>query len=392
MGAVGEHSKPVARRFGWVIDSVAPPRRGGWVVTAGREILHVGGDPGSGVKRIDCRDLAILPAMVNAHAHLEFSDLTAPIGHRGISLPAWIAAVIEHRAGRTIDPLAAIARGHAEATAGGTAVIVDIEGFPPPDGAPPVATPGRHPMREVLGLAPPRATDTLAVAEAALRDRTAVGISPHAAYSTLPSSIDRCVSLSRQFRCPLAMHVAESPAERELLAGGTGEFADVLASMGILPPGLFPWPGGRKSFVDLIERLAGADQALIVHGNDLSGEEIETIARHQNLTVVVCPRTHDFFGFDRHPIDQIIRLGVPVCLGTDSRASNPDLDLWGEVRFLLRHRQDLPPAAVLRAATLGGAAALGIDRLGRVAQGHRGWITRPCSATSIDGVWEKLCG
>ncbi len=186
------------------------------------------------------------------------------------------------------------------------------------------------------------------------------------------------------------MHVAESPAERELLATGGGEFAKVLSSMGILPPGLFPWAGGDDSFNHLIESLAKSPRVMIVHGNDLQSGEIDTIAKHPNLAVVYCPRTHDFFGFERHPIGEMIRRGVPVALGTDSRASNPDLDFWGEVRFLLNRRQDLSPAAILKAATIDGATAMGLTNLGRVAVGYHSPVTRRCDAGSIEGVWQRL--
>jgi len=48
-----------------------------------------------------------------------------------------------------------------------------------------------------------------------------------------------------------------------------------------------------------------------------------------------------------------------VALGTDSLASNPDLDLLAEARFVHRQYPDVPGRVVLRMATLSGAEALG---------------------------------
>jgi cytosine/adenosine deaminase-related metal-dependent hydrolase len=87
-------------------------------------------------------------------------------------------------------------------------------------------------------------------------------------------------------------------------------------------------------------------------------------------TVVVCPRTHAAFGHPRHPFPEMLERGVRVALGTDSLASNPDLDILGEARFLRRHYPEVDPALVLRMLTLNGAEALGFgDIAGSLAPG-----------------------
>jgi cytosine/adenosine deaminase-related metal-dependent hydrolase len=73
-------------------------------------------------------------------------------------------------------------------------------------------------------------------------------------------------------------------------------------------------------------------------------------------TVVVCPRTHSAFGHPHHPFPL---MNVRVALGTDSLASNPDLDILAEARFLRRHYPEVTPAKILRMLTLNGAEALG---------------------------------
>ncbi|MGW8258323.1 MAG: amidohydrolase family protein, partial [Thermoguttaceae bacterium] len=78
--------------------------------------------------------------------------------------------------------------------------------------------------------------------------------------------------------------------------------------------------------------------------------------------VVYCPRTHAFFRRDRYPLEQMLTAGVTVCLGTDSRASSPDLDLLAEIRLVARQYPDIPLPMVLQLGTLQGAMALGREK------------------------------
>jgi cytosine/adenosine deaminase-related metal-dependent hydrolase len=160
------------------------------------------------------------------------------------------------------------------------------------------------------------------------------------------------------------MHVAESAEERELLATASGPFAAALQAMGVWREEVFPW--SDDPFGLLIDRLANAPQALLVHGNYLNDLEIDQLSQRPNISVVYCPRTHHFFGHPPHPVDRMLQARVRVALGTDSRASNPDLNVWKEVQHLLRHRSDLPPMQVLRMATINGAEAMNQTSIGRI--------------------------
>ena len=105
-------------------------------------------------------------------------------------------------------------------------------------------------------------------------------------------------------------------------------------------------------------REAGAGartRQLFVHGNYLARD---TAIRPRD-TLVYCPRTHAAFGHAPHPFRHFLARGVRIALGTDSLASNPDLDLLAEARFLHRLHPDLPGDELLRLATLSGAEALG---------------------------------
>lgn len=337
----------------------------------------------------DLGDVAILPRLVNAHTHLEFSSLNLPVGEAGISLADWIGLVVQSRI--EMDPTSkqrAIKKGLDELWLTGTILAGEIM-TPPCQYPAGREIPSLVPFAEVLGLDPLRAEERMTAAAEHLRSVEPAGCSPHAPYSITPADMNATIDLANQFDRPVAMHVAESPEERELLSNASGPLAHALRSLGVWRDGLFPW--GSDAFEQIIESLARAKSGLLIHGNQLNLRELDHLAGRNQLTVVYCPRTHHFFQFDRHPVNEMLKRGIRVALGTDSRASNPDLDLWREVQFLLIHRSDLNPADVIRMSTQHGAQALGHHVLGVIQKdclAQLGFVRT--EAKTIDQVYHDL--
>ena len=372
----------------WVVPITGDPIHRGWVRLAGEEVVEVGqGKPPS--RAVDLGDVGILPGLVNAHTHLEFSDCDKPIGQNGIGLHDWIGDVISARGMTTTQQKSqAILDGIRESSDAGVRLIGEITS-PPCEYDSAGSGIELVTFAEVLGLSEERAEDRLNAAKAHNESHPNGGWSPHSVYSTTPDLVDRCIRHAKEGNRPVAMHVAESPAERELIDSGSGPLAESLRKLGIWRDGLYPWDS--CGFSGLIEKLAGAARALLIHGNDLNDDEMERIARHKNLTVVYCPRTHAFFGYGSHPVDRLIRQGIRVALGTDSRASNPDLNLWQEVQHLLHHRTDLKPPDVIKMATANGADALGRYDVGRISVGASpGLGAVSTNASSLDELWQDL--
>lgn len=372
----------------WIVPINRPPIQGGWVQLQGEKVVDVGsGKPPAQAEQLG--DVALLPRLVNAHTHLEFSDCRQPIGQQGTLLSDWIGEVVAARAGTTAEQkVDAIQAGMNESREYAVALIGEIT-TPPCQYSEVGDSHQICPFAEVLGLSPQRYEERIAAATEHLNQNPTAGISPHAPYSTSPAAIARCVDLAGKHQRGLAMHVAESPAERELLTTGQGPFAEALKNLGAWQQGLFPWSG--EPIKELIDRLAAAPRVLLIHGNDLSDDEITQLAQHPHITIVYCPRTHHFFQYDRHPVDRLIAAGVSVALGTDSRASNPDLNVWGEVQYLLKHRADLDPNAVLSMATTAGAHALGRSDLGRIQAGATAsFAFLRTQATTIDDLFASF--
>lgn len=350
----------------WIVPVTSEPIHGGWLEIDGGQVVDFG--PGAAPRSAhDLGDVAVLPGLVNAHTHLEFSDCSEMVGFPGISLPEWIGQVVSTR--RATDEASrseAIECGMRECARTGTCLVGEIA-------TPPCHYPSETngidliSFAEVLGLTSERGTERLDVAKAHLGLQACSGVSPHAPYSISRETLDRCLQLANVTNRLLAMHVAESPYERELLQTGAGPFAEALKSMGVWRDDLFPWP--TDPFLWLIEKLAQAPRSLLIHANDLNDAEIAKLSEYPQMTVVYCPRTHHFFQYEPHPVATMLLHGVRVALGTDSRASNPDLNLWREAQFLWQHRVDLAPQSVLRMATWSGSEALGRNDVGCIRPG-----------------------
>jgi cytosine/adenosine deaminase-related metal-dependent hydrolase len=357
-------------RARWVLPIDAPPLEGGYVSVSDGVIADVcGSDPSRGPVA-DLGDVVLLPGLVNAHTHLEFSGLAKPLGAPGMSLPTWIRTVIADRGRGDRDAAAAIAAGLHESAAAGVTTIGEIATSPTAlydvDQAPRSLL-----FQEAIGFSAGRVESVAAEMEWRVEAAgDAAGISPHAPYTVHPQLLTRLVDLAISNQLPIAMHLAESREELQLLRDGTGPFQELLAERSMWDGAAIP-RGSRP--LDYLRQLTRAQRSLAIHGNYFDAEEIAFAgAQRERISVVYCPRTHAYFGHEPYPLEAMLAAGVRVALGTDSRASNPDLNLLREVQFgsVLFPRVD--PAVLLRMATLDAAEALGLgDVVGSITVGKR---------------------
>lgn len=350
-----------------------PPLGDAWLrIARGRVVaLGTGAAPGPCIALEDC---LVLPGLVNAHTHLEFSDLEAPLAG-GTGLPAWIAQVVALRRSRPaaagLAAAAAVRAGLTESAAAGVTALGEIATtLPPRDML--AAGPRVRVFREALGLSATAADAALAALRRDLRRLVAAGIppgvSPHAPYSVAAPLGRAVLETARTLRIPAAMHLAESPAEAELVASGGGEFRALLESLGAWPAGTSPRLLGAADWISL---LARGGRGLVVHGTFLDDDALARLARHRDrLALVVCPRTTRLLSGALPPLARFRTAGIRIALGTDSRASNPDLSVLAECRAIAAGGL-ASPADTLRMATANGAWGLGFERLaGTLAPGR----------------------
>lgn len=404
-------NKPIAYRAKWVVPVDQPPIEGGIVTVGGGRIVAVG-ENASGQPAKDLGDVALLPGLVNAHTHLEFSLLDKPLGQPGMPFADWIARVVQHRKEQNkalfveTDGFQRFRRRAAQAgllelRSGAVAAMGDVETPGWPRESFPVEGLNATIFLELLGLEADKQEGLLSMAQSFvldLADRPGglrPGLSPHAPYTASPELVQKVCELSAKERVPVAMHLAESHEELELLATHSGRLVEVLNSLGAWHPEAIPQ--GLKPR-DYLQWLATARRALVIHGNYLSDDEIGLLAgARERMSVVYCPRTHAYFGHEPYPLAKMLAAGVRMALGTDSRASSPNLRLWDELRHVAGQHADVSPEAIVRMGTLAAAEALGIERdYGSITAGKRARLavaTLPASeGEPLAGVLNAECG
>jgi cytosine/adenosine deaminase-related metal-dependent hydrolase len=391
-------------RARWVLPVHRSPIAGGYVQIR-NGVVTACSDLPPGPLTADWEDCAILPGLVNAHCHLEFSHFAEPLGAPGMSLPTWLGEVIrsrQHASGFVPSRNTVIRRGIEECASRGIALLGEIATAPAnlEDYSSLLLETLVFP--EVIGLSAHRASETFAWAtefqsqfvnqKVSSQRLLGVGISPHAPYSTSLEILATAVAHSHRSRCPLAIHLAESREERELVESGTGEFRDFLEGLGLSLFADFPHPKGMTGY---LEMLRDASRCLIVHGNYLLPDEMDLIAEHERISVVYCPRTHAYFCHSPYPLEMLRQRGIRVVLGTDSRASNPDLSIWREACLVRRLFSSIPSHEILDMITRDAAIALGDNpdapRFGTLRVGSSPRPVRvACTGKTVTAMWEEL--
>lgn len=339
----------------WVFPVSSPPLEGGTVTVRGEKIEAV--EP-RGVRSadIDLGNVAVIPGLVNAHTHLDLS------GARGLIPPTdphyfteWLKGVIAYRRTRSEEQtLADIDAGLAECLRFGTTLIGDIASEGKSWEALSAAKTRAVVYWELIGLSFERMSSA---GRGAARWKATPsthpfcrrGVSPHAPYSNSGT----LYAVTGRWDVPLATHIAESPGELFLLATRRGPFRTFLETLGVWEPGRI-----APSIAVILKWLIGNSSIVLAHCNYLSPEDRRHLDPKRH-TVVYCPRTHAAFGHPPHPFRDFLARGIRVCLGTDSLASNPDLDILAEARFVHTKYPDFSGEQLLKMLTLSGAKALG---------------------------------
>jgi aminodeoxyfutalosine deaminase len=335
--------------------------RDGTVVVEGDRITEVRparvGDPAA-------LDGWILPGLINAHLHLELSKGGLVPGGGGFM--AWGRRLMTSGSRVGADAERQAAQAMVEA---GTAGVFDISNGGHTHA--PLAAAGLRGVvqHELLGWSnrPGLAERIERAGEPVKAGPVSVRPGPHAVYSTPPALMQ--AACAGRGGVPASLHLAEDPGELELVRDRSGPFYDWLIGMGIPAAELSAF-GGGGSLLDYLDGLGVLGPELfLVHGVYLDAGELGRLAERA-VHLCLCPRSNLHISGDLPDVVAMIRAGVPLCLGTDSLASSPDLDVLGEVQLLTDAFPSVEPITWLQAATSGASRAIGRPDLGRLEVGR----------------------
>ena len=354
----------------WVLPIASAPIEHGTVVEDDGRIAYVG--PRSGAPHgddVELGEVILLPGLVNAHCHLELTAMRGFLD--GLDFREWIVRLTSARRAVLTDEmmLDAARLGVEEGLRAGITTFADTGDSGTGFTAMLAAGVRGICFREAFGPAPAQCAESVQ----ALREKVGqmrvsesplvrVGVSPHAPYTVSDELFVATAALARELGAPLAIHIAESALESELVERAEGAFADALRSRGI------PVAARASSPVALLERLGVLrERPLLIHCVRVNEDDIGRLARH-DCAVAHCPASNARLGHGTAPLRALLDAGIRTGIGSDSVASNDRMDLLDEARLasLMSNAREcrhdaLPAAAAIELATLGGARALGLE-------------------------------
>jgi len=365
-----------------VLPVSSPPISNGAILISGNRIAEIGRwrdlAKAERDETIDLGEAIALPGLVNAHCHLDYTDMAGQFPPPKI-FSDWLKLITTTKGhwGKS-DYATSWMNGAQMLLRTGTTTVGDIEAMP--DLLPEVWNLGSLrfvSFLEMIGITGRRKPE--AILDEALRKIDSLngktccaGLSPHAPYSTLPELLRLSAAAARERDLRMCVHVAESNQEFEMFTRGRGEMYDWL----------------RRSTRDMSDCGVGSpvrhlarygalgENLLAVHANYLANGDAVLLAKHK-VHIVHCPRSHEYFRHGRFRLRRLLRAGINICLGTDSLASviksrreRVELNMFEEMRTLADRETSLSAKAILQMATLNGAQALGMRaRVGELSPG-----------------------
>ena len=302
-------------------------------------------------------DAVLIPGLVNAHAHNPMTLL------RGIAddlpLKVWLQEHIWPIEAAVIGPefvADGVTLAIAEMLRGGTTCCNENYFFPDVQ----AATYKQYGFRARVGLpvidfptAWAKSDDEYFERAGEVhdqwRDDALIGtaFAPHAPYTVSDVNFERVRMLADQLDVPVHLHLHETAQEVEQSQQKHGQR-----------------PIARLDRLGLIN-----DRLIAVHMTQLTEAEIHLCAE-RGVSVVHCPESNLKLASGFCPACALQSAGVNLAIGTDGVASNNDLDMFGETRTaailakaVAEDAAAFDAFSALRAATLGGAKAIGFDHL-----------------------------
>lgn len=329
---------------------------------------------GSPVKHLEG---IVCPGFVNAHCHLELSHLKGKVPE-ATGLVPFILNIPKFRFDTNEETIRAyLILAAEELVENGTVAVGDIANTNHATALFPHLPFHLQTFVESMGVVPAAASKRLdqskqlATTYSSLNHEEAfmarATIVPHAPYSVSQQLLEGIRMESEQATI-ISVHHQESAAELQFFKDHTGEMLNLYKALGVAVEELDLPIGSSSSYV------VGQDKAikwLLVHNTFTYEEDIDYLKTKQlNVVFCLCPNANWYIERRLPNIPLLQASGYPICLGTDSLASNYSLNIWSEVQRIQEHYPDISLEELLQWATRNGADALGFsERIGTIEKG-----------------------
>ena len=355
----------------WLLPVSEHPIHNGGLVVIDYQIVEVGEQaqllkkyPDHQIKSFG--NAVIAPAWINTHCHLELSALAGkiPVFRDFVD---WIRQLINVRSQIEMQELIASAQIAAQKLMrSGCALVGDISNgqFLSADLYQDLFE--RVVFYEILGVDTVKSEMIFNEADKVReKENIEAMLTPHALYSTSADLIQRIAKSDKI----LSIHVAESPQESMFIKEGSGPFKDFLIELNAWDS---DWKiPGQSPVAYLNEMDVLSEKSLLVHGVQTNKTDFELI-KQSGATVCICARSNDLLNVGSAPVNAFIEHDIPLTIGTDSLASNVDLDMNNEIYYIYKNYEQLNPATLVRMSTLNGAKILGkASAYGSLGKGKR---------------------
>lgn len=327
---------------------------------------------------VETLDGILCPGFINAHCHIELSHMKGVIPeHTG--LVEFVKQVILQRETRMPAATAeeqfeklpdlkhrAMSQAAQELWQGGTVAIGDICNTTDSLELKANSKLHWHNFIEVSGFVDAVAQKRLAAAEdirSSFQQRKAGSghtLSPHSPYS-VSGNLFRLLN-DRTAGDIISIHNQETAAENELYLQKKGPFLALYKDLNIILESF--QPTAKSSLQSWLPYFNKRQRIIAVHNTFINEQDlhfINALPGRQELSFCLCVNANLYIENKLPPIEMLLRNDCKVVLGTDSYASNNQLNMLAEIKSVRTHFPNLEPGVILQWATLNGAQALGID-------------------------------
>lgn len=312
---------------------------------------------------IEYPDFLLMPGFVNAHCHLELTSL-GPIRPEKPELKQpfvpWIRKLIEQKRQLSLEEQKrGMEEGIQNLMHSGVTTLGDHISHDCPTEIHAASPLKGRLFAEVLGTQP-EVSEKIYADLKMMRDawdeqasHFSFHIVPHSIHGVYPGIFSQ---IQNNEHPPLSTHIAESDDEDEYFSKKGGPLWKLIRERGVQPQ-----HQNRSALNYLIEENFDLSKFLFIHANYFTDDEITSIANH-NVSVVHCPGSHAFFNHKEFPLLALENSNINIALGTDSLASNTQLNFLHEIQLLKNAFKHLSFEKILHMATINGAKALKMDK------------------------------